>query len=360
MSVKSNLEALCLISAISGHEQPVASYMKEHFIEAGLKPEIDRMGNCIATVEGQDPSLPSILVFGHMDQIGFMVKYIEDDGFIRVERLGGVPERVMPAREVCIIARDGSSVDGVIGMKSHHATSADEKYVVRKVDASYIDIGATSRSEVKALGIDIGSPVVYSPKYTELKNGFVSATSLDNRVACTVVLELAKKLQSNAVKNTVHLAGTVQEEFNDRGATIAARAVQPDMAICIDICLEHGTPDMKGTGEVQLGAGPTISLYNFHGRGTLNGTIPHPGMVKLIEHASEKSGINTQRSVSIGLLTDLAYAQFEGMGLKAIDIGIPCRYTHSPTEMCSLRDVEQAADLIYEAITQLPNSAIER
>ena len=111
---------------------------------------------------------------------------------------------------------------------------------------------------------------------------------------------------------------------------------------------------------MQLGSGPAISLYNFHGRGTLNGTIPHPGMVKLIESASEKSGINIQRSVSIGLLTDLAYLQFEGMGLKAIDIGIPCRYTHSPAEMCSLRDVEQAADLIYEAIVQLQNTAIER
>ena len=360
MSVKSNLEALCLIPAISGHEQPVAAYMKESFAKAGLKPEIDRMGNCIATVEGQDPSLPSILVFGHMDQIGFMVKYIDDDGFILVERLGGVPERVMPAREVCIIARDGTHIDGTIGVKAHHATSAEEKYVVRKVDASYIDIGARSRDEVKMLGIDIGSPVLYAPSFTTLRNDTVRATSLDNRVACAIVLELAQKLKDNAVKNTVHLAGTVQEEFNDRGAIIAARAVKPDMVICIDICLEHGTPDMKGTGEVRLGSGPVISLYNFHGRGTLNGTIPHPGMVKLIESAAEKSGINIQRSVSIGLLTDLAYVQFEGMGLKAVDIGIPCRYTHTPAEMCSIGDIEKAADLIYEAITQLQDTKIER
>jgi putative aminopeptidase FrvX len=354
LGVKDNLKSMCLIPAVSGHEYPVAHFMEQAFLSCGFTPVIDVMGNCMTTVEGTDAGLPSVMVFGHMDQLGFLVRNIEEDGFLRLERLGGVPERVMPARNICVITRDGSLINGIIGMKSHHVTPAEEKYIVRKISDSYADIGAASKEQVKSLGIDVGSPVVYAPGFIELLNQVVSATSLDNRIACSVVLELARRLAEKPIRNTVHLVGTVQEEYNDRGAMLAARAKQPSIAICIDVCIEHGTPDMKGQGEVIMGHGPVISLYNFHGRGTLNGVIPHGDMVRLFERASDVSGISVQRSVSLGLLTDLAYVQFEGLGMKAIDIGVPCRYTHSPTEVCSIVDVEQTADLIYTALTLLP------
>lgn len=353
LSIRDNLRSMCLIPAISGREYPVAHFMEQAFLQCGLTPEIDVIGNCTATVEGSDTERPSVMVFGHMDQLGFLVRSIEEDGFLRLERLGGVPERVMPACNICVITRDGTLVSGVIGLKPHHVTTAEEKYIVRKVSESYADIGAVSKEQVKSLGIDIGSPVVYAPKFIELLNQTVSATSLDNRIACSVVLELAKKLTEKPIKNTVYLAGTVQEEYNDRGAVLVARAKKPSIAICIDVCIEHGTPEMKGQGEVLMGGGPVISLYNFHGRGTLNGVIPHRDMVTLFESASDVSGIHIQRSISLGLLTDLAYVQFEGSGMKAIDIGVPCRYTHSPSEVCNMVDVEQTADLIYTALTLL-------
>jgi putative aminopeptidase FrvX len=353
LSVKDNLKSLCLIPAVSGHEHPVAHFMEQTLSSYGLTPTIDVMGNCMVTIGGTDTRLSSIMVFGHMDQLGFLVRNIEKDGFLRLERLGGVPEQVMPARDICVVTRNGGLINGVIGVKPHHATPAEEKYIVRKVLDSYVDIGATSKEQVRSLGIDVGSPVVYTPRFTELLNQTVSATSLDNRIACSVVLELAKRLAEKPVGNTVHLAGTVQEEYNDRGAILAARAKQPSVAICIDVCIEHGTPDMKGQGEVIMGHGPVISLYNFHGRGTLNGVIPHRDMVRLFERASDLSNIPVQRSVSLGLLTDLAYVQFEGLGMKAIDIGVPCRYTHSPTEVCSIADIEQTVDLISTALTLL-------
>ncbi len=360
MSVRENLKTLCLIPALSGHEQPVAAYMKKTLQENGTDVKTDTMGNVFTTIGGADPSLPSVMVFGHMDQLGFVVRAIDEDGFIRIERLGGVPERVMPARAVLVQTRGGKWIPGIIGLKSHHATTADEKYVVRKVEDSYIDIGADTKQEVLALGIEIGATVAYQPKSIDLCNDRVAATSLDNRIACTVVLELAARLKKNPVANTVHLAGTVQEEYNDRGAMLAARALKPDTAICIDICLEHGTPDMKKLCETRLGGGPVISLYNFHGRGTLNGVIPHPGMVRLIENAAKEKEIPLQRSVAVGLLTDLAYVQFENMGVMAVDIGVPCRYTHSPSEVCSLSDIEKTVDLIYEAIRLLPAADLAR
>jgi len=354
VELKESLRELCLISAISGREKPVAQAMQRRFSEQGLHAEIDVLGNCMTTVSGLDTQRPSVMVFGHMDQLGFIVRKIEPDGFLRIERLGGVPERIMPALTVHVITRQGGFVPGVIGLKAHHATTAEEKTKVRPVGDSYVDIGATCRQEVLSLGIDIGSAVVYAPRFTELLGGRICATSLDNRVACAVLLALAEKLKNNPVDSTVHLVGTVQEEYNVRGAVVAARRNMPAAAICIDVCLDHGTPDMKDLGEVQLGEGPVLSLYNFHGRGTLNGVIPHEDMVELFEKASEEQGIAVQRAVTLGLLTDLAYVQFENLGLKAIDIGIPCRYTHSPSEICCLSDVEQTVELIYSALKLLP------
>lgn len=360
MRIKEYLKTMCMIPALSGHEQKMAAYMKSEFERLGYPTEIDTMGNCVAVAEGTDSSLPSVMVFGHMDQIGLVVRLIEPDGFIRVERLGGVPEKVLPAAEVQIQCRDGSMVDGVVGMKSHHITPAEQKYVVEKYMSLFIDIGAKSKEEVKALGIDIGSPVVYAPKFKELCNGRVTATSVDNRVACSILLELACRLKEKPVKNTVYLVGSVQEEYNVRGAVLPARSLKPDLAICIDIALEGGTPDMRGINDVHLGNGPVISLFNFHGRGTLNGTIPHPGMVKLFEDTAAENDINLQRYASIGILTDLSYVQVIGEGIKGIDVGVPCRYTHTPSELCSIDDLAQTAQLIELVLDGLADAEIER
>ncbi len=359
MRIKTLLREMCLIPALSGYEQKMAAYMQGHFEKLGYPVEQDALGNCIAKVEG-DPSLPTVMVFGHMDQLGFLVRSIEPEGFLRLERLGGIPEKVLPATDVQVQCRDGSMVDGIIGMKAHHITPPEEKYHVEKYSSLFVDIGAKTREEVLALGIDVGQPVVYSPKFRELRNNLVSGTSIDNRVACAMVVEMAYRLKESPVKNTVYLVGTVQEEFNLRGGMVVAQNIKPDIAICIDIAIEGGTPDLKGFNHVFLGKGPAISLFNFHGRGTLNGTIAHPGMVKLLEESAAALNIGLQRYASVGILTDLSYVQFMGKGVKCIDLAIPCRYTHTPAETCCIQDVEQGCDLLQHALGRVHNTPIER
>jgi len=277
------LRDLALIPGLAGHEQKVSDYMKSHFESLGLSVTVDVIGNTIATVQGTNPESPSILVTSHMDQLGFMVKRIEDDGFLRLERVGGIPEKILPALRVQVQSNSGEMVEGLIGVKSHHLTLPEEKYKVEPYRQLYVDIGCKSRTEVLEMGIQVGSPVVYKPSFEMLAGTLCSGTSFDNRVACALALDLADRLSKEPSESTVYIAGTVQEEYTIRGAVLAARATNPTLAICLDVTMDTSTPDLQGVGEVALGNGPAISLYNFHGRGTLNGTIPHPALVRLFE-----------------------------------------------------------------------------
>jgi len=338
--IEKYLRDTVLIPGLSGHEQKIAAYMAEVFSENGFLVQIDTFGNCIAKLEGTDPKAPVIMVFAHMDSLGFLVRYIEDDGFIRVERLGGIPEKVLPATQIQIQCRDDSMVDGVIGVKAHHVTPPEEKYVVDKYTNLFIDIGATSRQQVLDLGIDVGSPIIYKPKFQKLQGTRVLASFADNRTGCTALLAISKLLRGKAQKHTVYLVGTVQEEFNLRGAMMAARTIKPNLAVSIDGGACGDTPDLKGASHVEMGRGPVLTMYNFHGRGTLNGTIPHPTMVRLMEESAEKADIKFQRSVMVGGLTDASYLQLEGTGVKCIDVGCARRYTHSPCETVDMKDIE--------------------
>jgi len=289
----------------------------------------------------------------HMDQLGLVVRKIEAGGFIRVERLGGVPERALPSQEVLICVGEGRDRPGIIANKSHHATTPEEKYKVVPYQDLFIDAGFASRDEVLAAGIDIGSPVVYRPHWVELSPDRIAGTSIDDRAGCAVIVEAARQLMARPKRPTVHFVFSVQEEFNLRGALTAAQAVQPDIAIQIDLLLATDTPDMAYRGDVRLGGGPAMSLYSFHGRGTLNGTIPHPALVSLFDGASRHIDIPLQRSAHTGALTDSSYVQLVGQGVASIDLGFPMRYSHSSLEICDLGDLEGLTTLLVEGIASI-------
>jgi putative aminopeptidase FrvX len=360
MKLSEYLEDMAMIPALSGYEQKMYDYMENAFRKLNLNVEEDVFGNCITKIEGTDKDAPVIMIFGHMDQLGFFVKYIDNNGFIYLERLGGISEKVLPGLAIQLQNHNGEMIDGVIGVKSHHITPPEEKYVVDKYQKLFVDVGADSYEEVLEMGIDVGCPVVYKPNFQRLKNKKVYATSLDNRIACSILLDLAQKLSTDRPENTVYLVGTVQEEYNLRGGMMAARSIQPQIAIALDVALECGTPDTLGVSRVHMGKGPVLSIYNFHGRGTLNGTIGHPAMVRLFEETAVRNKIPVQKSVNVGLLTDLSYVQLEGKGVYSLDVGIPCRYTHSPVEVCDLGDLELTSELLLKVLKNIKNFNMKR
>lgn len=342
--ISETLTELMLIPGLSGHEERVARAIAAHLDRLGLQHRSDRLGNLVATIPG-DPALPSVMVFTHMDQLGFIVRKIEANGLIRLERLGGVPERALPAQAV-VLCTDRGDLPGVIANKSHHATGPEEKYKVLPYAELYIDAGFASAEEAHAAGVRIGTPVTYLPRVLDLAGGRVAGTSVDDRAGCAVLLALAAARKGKPGP-TLHLVWSVQEEYNLRGVLPAATALHPDIALQIDLILACDTPDMAHRGEVTLGAGPGISLYSFHGRGTLNGVIPHPALVRLAEDAAQGAGLPLQRSAHTGALTDLSYIQFMGPeGVACLDVGFPMRYSHSALEVVDLADLDGLAGLL--------------
>ena len=185
----------------------------------------------------------------------------------------------------------------------------------------------------------------------KLAGGRIAGTSVDDRAGCAVLIEVARALvDARRAGPPVHVVFSVQEEFNLRGAVVAANVLKPDIALQVDLMNASDAPDMADRGEMELGGGAGMSLYSFHGRGTLNGVIPHPALVRLFECTALEMGLRLQRSAQTGVLTDLSYVQLVGEGVASLDLGFPMRYSHSGLEVCDPADLEELARLILAAL----------
>jgi putative aminopeptidase FrvX len=345
------LTELMLIPGLAGYEDRVARAVAAHLDALGIAHRSDRLGNLITTLPG-DPAMPSVMVFAHMDQLGFVVRKIEPSGLIRLERQGGVPERALPAQAV-LLCTEAGDLPGVIGIKSHHATTPEEKVRVVPYTELAVDAGFTSRAEAEAAGVRIGTPVTYLPRVLGLAGGRIAGTAVDDRAGCAVLLELAAA-RAGKRGPTLHLVWSVQEEHNLRGVLPAATALAPDIALQIDLMLACDTPEMASRGDLALGGGPAMSLFSFHGRGTLNGVIPHPALVRLMETAAAGAGLALQRTAHTGALTDLSYIQFMGdKGVACLDVGFPVRYSHQALEVVDPADLSGLVSLLDAALDRI-------
>ena len=342
------LAELMRIPGLAGYEERVAGAIAAHLDRMGLDHRSDRLGNLMCSLPG-DPDAPSVMVFAHMDQMGFIVRKVESSGLIRLERQGGVPANALPAQAVVLCTESGD-LPGVISNKSHHAAAPEERYQVRPIAQLAVDAGFASRQEAEAAGVRVGTPVVYLPRSIELAAGRVAGTAVDDRAGCVALIALAEARQGKPGPN-LHLVWSVQEEHNLRGVLPAATTLGPDIAIAIDALLACDTPEVADRGDVELGGGPTMSMFSFHGRGTLNGVIPHPALVRLMEAAATRAAVPLQRSAHSGLLTDLSYIQFAGaLGVACLDLGVPVRYSHSALEVVDPRDIVGLVALLDAAL----------
>ena len=349
--IKSDLMDLMMVPGLSGHEDPIRAEIRRKLATEGIQSSTDRLGNLISTFKGDTG--PSVMVFAHMDQLGFVVRKIDDDGMIKVIRMGGVPERALLSQAVLLYSHNRPYLEGIISNKSHHITEPNEKYEVPKASQISIDTGFKNKLGVEQYGIKIGSPVVYKPQSIEIKNDCIAGTSVDDRAGCAVLLELARNLKKRKSGPTVHIVFSVQEEFNLRGAMSAAHQIKPDIAIQIDLMLATDTPETRDYGDMKLGEGPGMSLFSFHGRGTLNGVIPHPHLVDLMEKSAEQKNIKLQRSAQVGVLTDLSYIQQLGNGVASVDIGFPMRNSHSSLEICNVNDLVSLEVLLETSLSNI-------
>lgn len=336
-----DLERLISIPAISGLEDPMIVEISNRFMKLTNHVDVDNLGNVHAKFKGATSDEIMLLVFAHIDQIGLMVSKIENNGYLRFHRVGGVPEKTLMGTLVDVYRVDMKDrCSGVIGTYAHHLTPTTEKYTIPFHEKMYIDIGAESREEVLSKGISIGSPVLYHPSFQMIGENRICASYLDNRIGNLLLLQLAEFLSEKPAFGSVSLVASVQEEFNIRGVLPVFNRLNPKCAVCIDITPACDTPDLNYSHEIILGNGPAVLHMNFHGRGTLGGLIPNPKLRMLIEDSFIQAKIQYQHEVVIGEITDDAFAVMQGdKGFSIAHISIPIRYSHSPHEVCDIRDI---------------------
>ncbi len=359
-TLRASLRELTQIAAPSGNEDRATAFVAGRLRELGHEPVIDRLGQLSVHVGPPARRDAGLLVFAHLDELGLVVRYIEPGGYLRVHRLGGVPERVLPGTRLTVHTASGD-LPAVVGLKAHHLTPADEKYVARPAGELYLDLGLRGADEVRAAGVRVGDPVTYAPLWTDLGNGRIAAKALDDRLGVAAALGLVEALTNEPPDLPVEVAFSVQEEFNVRGTLALAARIEPALALCVDITPATDTPDLAGETPVRLGGGPVISRLTFHGRGTLGGLVPHPAIVRGLEVAARESAVPVQYEAIVGVITDAAFLPMATpRGIATGGVGIPVRYTHSPVETGQISDLLHTVRLLEAFVRVAPALDLER
>jgi endoglucanase len=303
--------------------------------------ENDAYGNAWATIDGAAKKPRRIMIEAHADEIGFIVKHITKEGWLRVDRVGGSDTATARGRRLEILG-DKGPVRGIIGNTAIHLRKdslADEK--APKIHELYVDVGASTDAEVKKLGLRVGHPAVYADAAEEFGDGRVVGRALDNRLGGFILTQVLARLSKSRKKlrSTVTVVNAVQEEIGGHGARMIAHRLNPDVAIVLDVTHATDTPGIDHSihGEVKLGGGPTIT----------HGTCNHPLVIRRIMEVAERQGIALQHESSSrysGTDTDVIFNTRDG--IPSALISFPLRYMHSVVEMCDLRDIQRTIELV--------------
>ncbi len=348
------LEELCAIHAVAGREDAIIRYLRDYVADTLDDVVVDNIGNVSGVLRGTQEPERILMLQAHADELGLIVRDITDDGFLLIERIGGVPEKSLLGERMDVLTDAGDLVTGYVGTKSHHITKSTEKFAVPQVHDMYLDVGLPSREAVAGAGIQVGDPIAYHPNFNIFGDGQICSKSLDNRVSVFILLEAMKRLAESPPPWSVAFAFTVLEEFSIRGSLPVVNRIRPDAIISLDITIAAETPGGQRVQAVELRHGPAIKMMDFHGRGTLAGMISSPPLRRFIEGVARESGIPLQREVIVGVITDPAFQLYLGdMGYTIAGLSIPHRYSHSSISMCHQTDVEQTVELVTRVAQQL-------
>jgi endoglucanase len=342
--VKELLRKLSNAHGVSGSEGSVFSVIRKEL--RGHVDEIreDPMGNLIAVKQG---NRFKVMLAAHMDEIGLMVKYIDEKGFIRFVALGGWYGPTLYNQRV-ILHASGGPVFGVIGGKPPHMMDEEERKKGVKIDDMFIDVGAINKEEVANLGIDVGTPITIDREFKELANSRVTGKAFDNRAG---VAMLIKTLQTVKSPLTIYGVFTVQEEVGLKGARTSAYTIEPDIAVATDVTIpgDHPGIEMKDA-PVEMGKGPVITIVDSSGRGL----IADRRIVKWLKDAADQNSITVQMEVGSGGTTDATAIHLTKGGIPSTTISPPTRYIHSPVEVLDIHDIECGVKLLVAALKKKP------
>ncbi|UCF29864.1 MAG: M42 family metallopeptidase [bacterium] len=327
----------------SGFEGPVQEVWLKRTAPFAHSTRVDVHGNAIATLNPE--GTPRVMLAGHCDEIGFMVKYISEEGYLSFAAIGGIDIHLVPARRVLIHSAEGP-VPGVIGKKPIHlqdpATRATQKLEWHNL---WIDIGVENRKEAEKL-ISLGDPITFTDGFSRLEGSLAVGRGFDDKMGSFVVSEVVRLLCDRKIKASVHAVSTVQEELGLRGAKTSAYGIDPDVGIAVDVTFASDYPEMdkKQVGDIKLGKGPVIARGANINPKVFTGLV-ETARAKKIPYQVDPSPRATG--------TDASVIQLTRSGVAAALVSVPNRYMHTPVETICLKDLENAARLLAAFIESL-------
>lgn len=352
---KENQLLIDLVTArgVPGNEEEVRKVFVDYAKDQADEILQDGLGSIIAKKEGPKDS-PKIMFAGHLDEVGFMVSKITDEGFIKFQTLGGWWSQVMLGQQVEIKNSKGDLIHGVIGCKPPHVLSKEARNTPYKIEDMFIDIGASDKEEVSDWGIRPGDMIVpYSP-YRRLNDSkFLLAKAWDNRIGLAVALKVFENIKKKELVNSLYAVGNVQEEVGLRGAKTSSNLIKPDLSFALDTGTAGDTPGMTAKeADSKLGKGPQIIIYDAS-------MIAHKELRDFVVDIAEELEIPFQYTVITGGGTDAGSQHLSGHGVPSLAITVPTRYLHSHSSIIHEDDFKNTVKLVEEVIKRLDKETVE-
>ena len=332
------LKRICETPGVSSREDLIRAVVAEELRPLTDSLSADVMGNLIGVKNGE-PGAPRVMIAAHMDEIGFLVKFIDEKGFLRLTPIGGWDPRTMMAQRVLVQGKTGETLRGVLmpGTKPIHILTAEEANKPLKVEDYFVDLGLPAE-KVNEL-VELGNMVTMD-RTCERVGGNITSKTLDDRLSVFIMIEALRKLKDTPIKSTILAVATTQEEVGLRGAVAAAYHLEPTIGLALDVTLANDFPGVPETEScTKLGAGTAIKVVD-------SSLICHPKLVRHFRDVAEAKGIPYQLELMQRGGTDAGGIQRSRGGVPSFTLSIPTRYIHSVNETASVTDIQATIDLL--------------
>ncbi len=347
MTIPTHLRRLLTAAGPSGYERAPAAVFADIGRTFSEDVEQDVMGSVLARVPGLEEGAPELAIVGHIDEIGLIVTHVDDQGYLHFTGVGGWDPQILQGQRVEVLTREGS-LPGVVGKKPIHLLRDEERKKVPELRELHLDIGVRDGDEARDL-VRVGDVAVIAGEPVELRAGRATSRAMDNRLGAFIALEAARRVaEAGGAPGRVAAVGVVQEEVTFAGARTSAYALDPDVAIVVDVTHATDAPgvDVNEQGKHELGGGAVLE----------RGSVIHPMVFELLHDAAEREGIPFTVSASSARTgTDADVVHFSRAGVPTGVVSIALRYMHSPVETVALEDVDACARLIAAFARRLPD-----
>lgn len=344
------LKELSEADGISGNEKEATRVMKKYLEGHADEFMYDNLGSLIALKKGAIDG-PKVMIAGHMDEVGFIVKSIDDNGFVKMTPIGGWWTHVLLSQGMILTTREGKKISGVIGSRAPHGLPPEVRNKVMDVNDIFLDLGVENKEEVEAIGVRIGDMITPNTKFEVLNNpNYLMGKAWDDRIGAAVAIDVMRNLKGVDHVANLYAVGTVQEEVGLRGAKTAAAMVQPDIAFALDVTLSNDTPNSPQG--MKMGAGIVLAMMDAS-------HLTHRGLFEKVEAIAQELELDINYDAMTAGGTDTGEIHKSNYGVIAMTLSIPSRYIHSHRSLIHRKDYVQTVEVLTEFVKRCTWELVE-